>query len=29
VLHLEIDSRRNIRVGGNAIDIGSGVVTLD
>jgi trans-2,3-dihydro-3-hydroxyanthranilate isomerase len=29
VLHLEIDSERNIRVGGNVIDIGSGVVTLD
>jgi len=29
VLHLEIGSGRNIRVGGHVIAIGSGVVTLD
>jgi predicted PhzF superfamily epimerase YddE/YHI9 len=29
VLHLDIDSGRNIRVGGHVIAIGSGVVTLD
>jgi trans-2,3-dihydro-3-hydroxyanthranilate isomerase len=29
VLHLEIDPERNIRVGGDVIDIGSGIVTLD
>ncbi|MGO9635641.1 MAG: PhzF family phenazine biosynthesis protein [Steroidobacteraceae bacterium] len=29
VLHLEIDAERNIGVGGEVIDIGSGIVTLD
>ena len=29
VLYLEIDAERNIRVGGDVIDVGSGAVTLD
>jgi len=29
VLYLKIDAERNIRVGGDVIDVGSGAVTLD